>query len=345
MADLTITKTYADGASLTKAKLDTSFDSISTYINARNTGTAWDSLAVTGTSTFTGQITVTGGIANILGYRRPTLTWISATTVDVENNTGTSNQTTIVFPDGTLRSVTEDTSSAHKYRRFLITATAEFTSGTEDSGLYTGLSEETNTWYAIYAVKSTVDATKFVLVGNKTLPIRANFATLNSNLGTNGWVYLGMIRNGDNVSATGDIIKFFQSGGQTRFQNVAGDIPGTRLAAGSNVVGSVGLSYTYAAGTGTTEIPNHIKLATIVFYGNDGSSGSYQASDNPATTIFGSFTATASITPGDKGVIPLVLPVGIDYLLTTNIASCDNLRINLAGWFDPVLASGINPIL
>lgn len=47
MADLSITKNYSDGAALTEAHLDAANDSIETYINARNQGTAWDIVNVT----------------------------------------------------------------------------------------------------------------------------------------------------------------------------------------------------------------------------------------------------------------------------------------------------------
>lgn len=171
--------------------------------------------------TATGEALNYGQVFGVItSYRRPNLTHQSITTVDVEPNTGTSNQTKIIFPDGNVRTVTEDTSSTNKYRRFDITATAQFTSGTEDSGLRSGISETTNTWYAIYAVKSLIDSTKFVLVGDTTLPTSSNVSTLDGRYGSNSWVYLGTIRNGDNVSATGDIIKFKHVGNACFFSNI-----------------------------------------------------------------------------------------------------------------------------
>lgn len=203
------------------------------------------------------DITVLSGLD---AYRRPRLSYVSATAVDVENNTSTEHETKIIFPDGTTRSVTENTGSATKYRRFIITETAEYTTGTENSGLYTGLSEETNRTYYIYAVKSAIDSTKFVLVGNKTAPTRANIATLNSALGSNGYVYLGAIKNGDNSGATGDILSFTQSGKRTLFRNTcagnSANLTGVRLA---TTAGATSLTHSYVAGTGATDIPETVE--------------------------------------------------------------------------------------
>lgn len=193
-------------------------------------------------------------------YRRPRLVFVSVTSIDVENNTDTSNETKYLFPDGEVRSVTEDTSSTNKYRRFIITSTAEYTSGTEDSGLYTSLSEATNTWYAIYAVKSLIDDTKVVLVGDTTLPSQGNVSTLNSRYGTNGWIYLGMVRNGDNSGATGDILDFHQDGDVTHFKNYTSANStlkgsGIRIA---TTASAASITYTLTNGTGTTDIPAHL---------------------------------------------------------------------------------------
>lgn len=203
--------------------------------------------------------------------RRPALVYVSATTVDVENNTGTEHQTNIVFPDGEVLSVTENTGSANKYRRFIITSAAEFTTGTEDSGLRSGLSEATNTWYAIYAVKSTIDATKFVLAGDTTFPTQANYSTLNTRYGANGWVLLGYIRNGDDEGTAGDILPFDQAGNFTRFRNnTTTYTPGTRVATAS----ATSVSYTPLSnlGSGAEQIPDTIKSLYVCGYVGAGDS-------------------------------------------------------------------------
>lgn len=200
---------------------------------------------------------------SLLGYRRPRLTYQSATTIDVENNTGTQHQTKIVFPDMDVRSVTENTGSTTKYRRFDITATASFASAPEESGLRSGLSEAANTWYAIYAVKSQVDAAKFVLAGDTTLPLQTNYSTLNTRYGSNGWIYLGMIRNGNNDDATTDILDFVMSGNYTRFKNTYNDA-GVGAMIGIFLTSGAAPNYTATFGTGTTDIPDHCE---IVEYG------------------------------------------------------------------------------
>lgn len=276
-------------------------------------------------------------------YRRPSLTFVSVTTVDVEANTGTANQTKIVFPDGNYRSVTEDTSSTNKYRRFLITATAEFTSGTEDSGLFSGLSEAANTWYAIYAVKSTINTANFVLVGTTTLPTTANFSTLNSNFGTNGWVYLGLIRNGDNVSATTDILTFFQSANMTILNNLhtassaAQDAIGMRLA---NTAGAATLTYTYSAGTGATNIPNHLGF---VYWSCgvavNGTGGSSRVRNSAGDRQLQRMTTESS-------TLTRFFGVASDGIQISNSSGASiAYDIILAGWVDNVLGVGSNPLV
>lgn len=278
-------------------------------------------------------------LATISGYRRPNLIYVSATTVDVENNTGTSNQTKIVFPDGTTRSVTEDTSSVNKYRRFIITAAAEFTSGTEDSGLRSGLSEATDTWYAIYAVKSVINTANFVLSGDTTLPLQANFSTLNSRYGTNGWVYLGLIRNGDGASATGDILKFKQEGNWTGLDNSGGGVHfGLRLAV---TAGAATLTYTYAAGTGTAEIPGNVgTVLWNAFCAATGGTTTHSYMDATGTYLRGRFTSANLETVYEfRGLA--TAGIQLQNGSSTSIA----YRINLGGWADTVLGVGSNPVL
>ena len=131
---------------------------------------------------------------SIVNYRVPNLIYAAPTgdAFIVENNTGTLHQTKILFPDGSIRSVTEDIGSTSKYRKCLVTEFAEFTSGTENSGLYSGQSRAS--WYYVYAVKSLINANNFVLVADTTLyPAQTNYSALNTRYGASGWVYLGAI--------------------------------------------------------------------------------------------------------------------------------------------------------
>lgn len=272
--------------------------------------------------------------ASFLAIRKPNLTWISVTTVDVEVNTGTANQTSIIFPDGETRTVTEDTSSTNKYRRFIITAAAEFTSGTEDSGVRSGISEATNTWYAIYAVKSVIDATKFVLAGDTTEHVFSNYATLNSRYGTNGWVHLGYIRNGDQSGATGDILNFKQTGNMTIFQNIAADAGtssglGVRLA---STTGTTSLTWNYASGTSGAVVPEAVKIALITGAVNVGSTGAVGMVDGSGTFAFENITGQVSVC-----VLQFFIPVALG-LITTGPAS-SNHSIKLSGFIDNSLVN------
>jgi hypothetical protein len=292
-----------------------------------------------GTAVFTvkdgGQLTGSY-LSSWLSYRRPNLQFINVTTVDVEVNTTTANTTTIVFNDGEVRTVTEDTSSANKYRRFDITAAAVFTSGTEDSGVRSGITEATNTWYAIYAVKSQIDATKFVLAADTTLPLVANASTLNTRYATSGWVFLGMIRNGDNAGATGDILNFVQHGSTTMLRNAAtGNVLNTAGLRLATTASAVSLTYSTSDGTGTTDMPNHIRV--VGMYGASGSGSGSAEFGNGATT---QEWAAGS---GTSRFAARVWTHVVDAKVTNPSASA--MDIFLFAWVDPVLGTGINPLV
>jgi hypothetical protein len=200
----------------------------------------------------------------LASYRRPTLLYRDATTVNVELGTATNSTSSVdvLFRDGDLRSVTDT-----NYYRFDITRNASLT-GTKQSGLRTSLSEAVNTWYAIYAVKASDDSSIWVAVGDTTQPSNgANVTTLNSAYGTDGWVYLGMIRNGDNAGATGDILAFAYDGHWCQFTNATNNTavgsPGVGLRLASTG-GATTLTYSYSAGTGATNIPTQAGRASYM---------------------------------------------------------------------------------
>ena len=282
-------------------------------------------------------VTSTSALAS---YRRPVLQYVSATLVDVENNTATANQTTIVFPDGTSRSVTEDTGVTTKYRRFDITATAEFTSGTEDSGVRSGISEATNTWYAIYAVKSAIDAAKFVLVGDTTFPTQANASTLDGRYGASSWVHLGYIRNGDASGATGDILAFTQVGNFTMFRNVTTGAVingvGVRLATAS---GAATVTYTYAAGSGAAQIPNTIGISMFGL-SCTAATGQVIAADSGGTIKF-----SQQHDGGAASLRAWIAPALLGVQGSTGPAANEDWDVYLYGFYDTVLGVGGNPLL
>ncbi len=266
-------------------------------------------------------------IIDTFNYRKPTLTYVSATTVDIENNTGTANQTKVLFPDGDLRSVTEDTSSANKYRRFLITSTATFNSGTEDSGLASGVTESTDYYYMIYAVKSVVDATKFVLAGSTLPPIQANYAVLNTQFNSNGWVYLGMIRNGDGKYNQGDLVPFTHNGAFYTLgeSSTTASTPGV-LIVDAQDYGSSSYTLSYSSGVSGTKFPNHIRFGTYIIY--------------PATTYnMQDEDSTYNVKTGAGGYVEkvdmadLTLGLNFDYPSTPG---AQTVSVWLYGWYDPL---------
>lgn len=203
-----------------------------------------------------------------LAPRRPNLIWTSATEVVVENNTGTENETKIQFPDGTLRTVVESASAGvGDMRRFLITRNADFSAEENAlSGLRNGLSEATNTWYSLYSV-GVANSNYFVIVGDTTLPVQASYATLDSAYGANNWVYLGLVCNGDNGGATGDIVKFVQTGPTTLLYGASASAPynaNPRLYSATNTDNPV--SYTLAAGTALPAIPANVGSIYVCGY-------------------------------------------------------------------------------
>ncbi len=294
---------------------------------------------VTNIGTNASAITV---LENLLSYRRPVLKFVSVSTVDVEENTGTAHVTKIVFPDGDTRTVTEDTSSTHKYRRFDMTATAEFTSGTEDSGLYSGISEAGDTWYAIYAVKSSIDSSKFVLVGDYKFPINADFSTLDSRYGGNGWIYLGLIRNGDGgVVSSNDIIDFAQAGNQTILSYYLGsNIPnGVRLAVTG---GAASLQWAYSAGIGN-QLANHITHCYFCVQDSGASSGS-------GVFITQSFGSTSALIADSGKATSHTVQYSVWGIASKGIeirsgAGSSSKYIHYGGWIDGALGIGPNPLV
>ena len=271
-------------------------------------------------------------------YRRPNLTWQSVALVDVENNTGSGSETCLGFPDE-FRCVTENTSVQTKYRRFDITAACQFTVGTEDSGLI-GATEATQTWYATYGVKSTIDSTKFVICGSTVAPTQGNFSTLNGMFGTNGWVYLGTIRNGDGTtSVTNDIVKFVQDGSRMAYVNTITGL----LVNGDGVMISTatGTSMTYAVsyGTGAAQTP---ATALMVSYRleYDTGAGNIRIA-NSANTNAIQFMPSA----GGSSTYTTLPFIAASEGIFTSTANTVRMNAHIHAWTDKTLGIGLNPQL
>lgn len=333
----TTANTFSANTVISSSQVNTNFSNITNAFNGLEAQTStFTQLKLDEDPTIALEVATKQYVDHYSTWRRPVLQFVSTTTVTIETgNQGTSGSATINFPDGTTRS---DSTASHLV--FNITRNAGLT-GTVQSGLRTSLSEATNTWYAIYAVKSQDNTTDFVAVGDTVLPLQANYAALNTSYGTNGWVYLGMIRNGDNVSSTGDILTFVQNGNVVDLRNVAAvsggvgyTAPGTRLA---NTAGATSVTYTYAAGTGATNIPNHVSLIKYC-YATAAGSGSTAAFDTAAAL---KYYAVAGVVAIFDQTTWLSASMGLQVSNGSSVA----MEILLTGWIDPVLGVGSNPLL
>lgn len=227
------------------------------------------SSSITATNlTVTNSITL-GAAVNFLNYRKPSLLWISASTVTLQSNVGISSTTKIVFPDGNARTVTENVYGAvSRFRNFDISQTAVFKNGcaanAERTGLTTGVTQGTSNWFTLYAVKSqcTGGSGNYVVVGSTWDFVDSEYTLLNSTFGTNGYVYLGKIRNGNNTTlAPNGIVQFEMNGAHTHFSGMATYGSGGQAAKAFGVILSSTTSdprWKYAVGLGTASVPDTI---------------------------------------------------------------------------------------
>ena len=348
------TYTYSDGNTITANENNTNentlYSEINGNLNSANisaSGVATSNIAANAVtySKLDSTLQSTFTFVNTLGtYRRPVLQWISVALIDIERNTGTANRTCITFPDE-QRCVTEDTGSTTKYRRFDITATAQFTSGTEDSGLI-GASEAVNTWYAIYAVKSLINSSNFVLVGTTVTPSSisanvatsgGNYSTLNSMFGTNSWVYIGSIPNGDNSAATGDIKNFVQAGATTLLDQAAttGNVPngtGIRLATTAT---ATSLTWSFHKSTGTTSVPVSATVFIFQVASTAGANVGTLIRDSGDTIGFGSMSGS-----GNSQDMYRFTSVSTSGIKMTPGSTSPAMDIFLVGFVDNVLDGG-----
>ena len=290
-------------------------------------------LKVDATPTLTTDVAIKSYVDSLMAYRRPTLNYAGVSTISVESGLdGTSGDIPLLFPDGTMRTETSTTRTT-----FNITRNAVLVTSGAQSGLTGATSEAANTWYALYGVKVTDSTTQWVTVGSTVLPIQANYATLNTAYGTNGWVYLGLVRNGDNSGATSDLCSFFMAGNLTMFRNVVTGSSrngvGIRLA---NSASSTSTTYAYASGTGTTQIPIHLLLGW--FQGGTASGTNVTFTDSGATINYTIIEASA-------GGTFRVGPVGLSDGFKIAQGSAGSNDIYLAGFYDGVLGVGPNPVL
>lgn len=266
-------------------------------------------------------------------YRNPVLQYSSGSVVNLETGlTGTSGQAAILFRDGDYR--TDSTSG----RINCNLAQNAVLSGSAQSGLRTG-SQTANTWYSFYAVKVTDSSANFVVVADTTLPLQANYSTLNTNFGTNGWVYLGTLPNGDKNGSTNVILNFTMMGDMVVLRNTnngnaqqcSGILIGTQSVAGAT------LTVNYAAGTNiaTPQFPNQFGAALMTVAGNNAAVEILSVLDSAGNIRRAVIESPSS---GANFTFQVVVPL-LDGIQVTGSAS-NKHDIFLSGYWDGVLGGG-----
>lgn len=233
---------------------------------------AFCALVLTGpTYAFLGIFGQSENTAGLINYAKPVLEFVSASTVAVSRNGKANHNTTIIFPDGNVRNVSEASGSENRFRRLDLSRNAVFTScgqNAERTGLNPGLTRTDSTWYSVYAVKSQCagGSDNFTLVGATVNFTPSNRNNLDNAFGSSGYVYLGLIANGNGVDGVGNadqIKEFVQTGDTTIFFGLT--------ATGNNSMVGIHLSsftaevatYTYTAGNdiSSSEIPSNITMS------------------------------------------------------------------------------------
>lgn len=325
----TISYSFSPSTTISSSQVNTNFtDNSSVWQGLEAVTKSFARLQVDAAPTVAADVVRKDYVDHLVNYRRPVLVYNSATVVNIETGLdGTSGDCTILFPDGNLRT---DTVTGRIQCNLAQVAAL---TGSWQSGLRTG-AVVNNTWYAIYAVKTSDNSSHWVAVADTVLPLVANFATLNSNFGSNSWIYLGLIRRGDGDAGATVILQFTMAGNFTIFSHP------TSIAARGFVLassaGATSVTYTYVAGTAGAQLPNNISLA---YYAVNLAAGSGATSmyDSGATDLM--FEV-----PGSTATTLCCLMAASDGVRTTNGSSVA-VQITLAGFVDGVLGVGSNPIL
>jgi hypothetical protein len=332
--NFTVSYTFSPSTTISSSQVNTNFsDNAAVWQGLEAETKSFAKLKVDIDPTLALEVATKQYVDHYSTWRRPVLQFGSVTTVAVESGLdGTSGDIPILFPDGTVRTETSTTRTT-----FDITRNAVLVTSGAQSGLTGATSEATNTWYALYACKVTDSSTLWVTVGSTVLPLRANYATLNTAYGTNGWVYLGLIRNGDNAGATGDILTFVQNGNTTFFQNLTSDsTTGMQLA---RTASAQTLSASYSAGTGALQIPNNIGIVSYDM-GTFAVSGQQSGYANSAGSIIAVIAAVSG-----SGCQFQFFSTAANGTKSTISAAANQIFIYLNSFVDNSLGVGSNPLL
>lgn len=332
-----VSYTFSPSTTISSSQVNTNFsDEAGVWQGLEARTKSFAALQVDATPSFAADVVRKDYVDHFGSYRRPNLIISSGTVINIETGiNGTSGQAQILFPDGNLRT---DSTTGRINCNFAQVAAL---SGSAQSGLQTG-TVSNNTWYAVYAVKVSDSLTNFVTVADKSnFPVQAKFATLNSNFGTNSWVYLGMARNGDNSGTAGSLISFVMAGNQTNFTNTCASNSnsvgnGVRLATSAS---ATSITYAYSTGNGATDIPSHLTIATYAA-GANSSAGIFQLTDSSTITWLGAMFNNTGASQYVR--VPGVISTFGAKLTIGGASPCD---IFLVGFVDSVLGVGPNPIL
>lgn len=334
----TVSYTFAPATTISSSQVNTNFsDNANTWTGLEAKTKSFSNLQVDATPSAATDVAIKSYVDELMAYRRPVLLYSSGTVVQIETALyGTSGQAQIVFPDGNMR---KDSTTTRIYCNL---AQVAATSGTAQSGVRTG-SVTANTWYAFYAVKVTDNTSNFVVIADTVLPITNNFTTLNSNFGSNSWVYLGTVPYGDNASATTAVPNFTMGGNTVLFRNSpnanVASMPGLRIA---TTAGATTLTWTYAAGTalGSAQIPTNITQA-ICSVALAGVGSTAKVEDSGAANRF----AFVSDATNGFTVPPFPMNPNLGLKVSNGTAASRATDIFINGYVDSVLGVGSNPLL
>lgn len=278
-------------------------------------------------------------------YRRPALTWIDATHVDIEPNLGASNATVIVFPDGEIRAVAEDTTTGSpKYRRLNVGVLANFTSGTEASGYYNVSYLSTTAFWSVYVVKSQINSANFVLVADRLPPLQANVATLNSQYGANSWLYLGSLSfPGASIDEFRQTGNFFQLKNSKTVGLSGAVVPGVVLGHSSGSSFSTPVGWTPGA-TFNSQPPMAVLWWAGIFGQSSVGSPIYLLlQDIAAGRTYSQYPMANLNAVGAAIVGPL--PGEQMRLFLAGAGTLDTISVQIVAWTENILTGGLNPYL
>lgn len=274
-------------------------------------------------------------ISNVSIYKRPTLQYTSATQLTVTSNDASGAK--ILFPDGTQ--ITQNNSLR---QNVIVTQTAIYKSGTAQAGILVSTAIA-NTWYSVYAVKSQIDGTQYVVIASTVIAIPTNVTMLNNSFGSNAWVYLGMFRHGDGTSASTSVVKFYHSGNKTVFNNnLNANVQRSHGISLATSAGAASLTYTYTAGVTGAVIPSNVSVVDwIVQAGAAAGTSGVRLNVQDASSTWYYASISNDNVPVTVPVPNVVASDGVALIISGSPSVAYD--VILSGYIDDTLGVGLNP--